>query len=311
MKVRSFSWLNLLVFVSLLKDFIGAEEPTGFQITFINEMNVDTTVYWEGENERHLQGEIHSKGGELMITTDYGHIFSYDHGEERHFIRVPPAEENGAESFSPVFILNGGKDEVDVFCTTSIDAGSVKNVPLRIILRPSWAPRAVSRFMQLVRAKYYDGVAITRVVPRFLTQFGIGKHLGQRFTYSEIKIEDDLDLGIKFQPGMISFAGNGINSRTTEVFIVMPGTPEDQLNYFGRNPWETPFGYVSGNLEDTPLNYFASNGDMPPTGEGPDPHKVFASDGYEYLEKEFPNMDYINNCFLPWERDAVDTSEEL
>lgn len=301
-----------MVVTSLLTGVSGAEGTEDrIQVTLINELNADISVYWEGDEKRHLQGEIDPKGGEIVVNADRGHVFSYDHDNERHFIRIPTEEETDQDSLSEVFILHGGKDEVDVFCTVSINGGEVKSVPLRLILRPSWAPRGVSRFMQLVRAKYFDGVALNRVIPGFLAQFGIGKHLGQRFEYSELRIRDDEDMGIKFEPGMISFAKNSENSRSTEVFIVMPDVSEDQLNFFGTNSWETPFGYVTGNLHDSPLNFIAPTGDVPPHGEGPDPHKIYAPDGYEYLAKEFPNMDYINTCFLPWEREEVSTGEEL
>ena len=33
-----------------------------------------------------------------------------------------------------------------------------------------WSPRGASRFLELVRAGYYDGVGFTRVVPGFLVQ---------------------------------------------------------------------------------------------------------------------------------------------
>lgn len=55
--------------------------------------------------------------------------------------------------------------------------------------------------------KYYDGVALNRVVPRFLTQFGIGKNYEQRMKWESLPISDDFDHEIQFEPGFISFAG--------------------------------------------------------------------------------------------------------
>jgi len=316
-----FSWLNLLVAASCLVNLSGADDIKGkVRLTIINELNTDVSVYFEGETERFLQGIVTSKGGEMRVDTDPGHLFTYDFEGERHFFEAarevtgensekenPETEDPKTEdSIFEVVILNAGKDEVDVFCTTTIRGGEINSVPLRFILRPSWAPRAVSRFMQLVRRGYYDGVAINRVVPGFLTQFGIGKNVMQRHEYSEFNIKDDKDKGIKFQPGMMSFAGRDVDSRTTEVFIVMPDTSQAQLDYFGVNSWETPFGYVTGTLHDTALNFFAPTGDLPPLGDGPDPHKIYLNDGYEYLAAEFPGLDYINYCFLPWEREKTE-----
>ena len=47
-----------------------------------------------------------------------------------------------------------------------------------------------------------------------------------------------------YYPYMLSFAGWEPNSRATEVFVVRPDTPRWQLDNFGVNPWETPFGFV-------------------------------------------------------------------
>lgn len=40
-----------------------------------------------------------------------------------------------------------------------------------------------------------------------------------------------------FEPGMMSYAGSGPNSRTSEMFFVMPDCPHHQLVAFGQNPW--------------------------------------------------------------------------
>ena len=93
----------------------------------------------------------------------------------------------------------------------------------------------------------------------------------------------------------MSFAGSGPDSRTTEVFIVIPNTPQAQLDYFGQNPWETPFAYIS-NVETSPVATFHAYGEMPPNGSGPDSSEIYGENGYEYLFKNFPEMDYIEEC---------------
>lgn len=85
-------------------------------------------------------------------------------------------------------------------------------------------------------------------MPNFLIQFGIGKDFKYRRDVSETAIWDDYDNEIKFEPGFISYAGSGPDSRTAELFIVMPDTPQAQLESFGQNDWETPFGFVEGDL---------------------------------------------------------------
>ena len=48
----------------------------------------------------------------------------------------------------------------------------------------------------------------------------------------------------------------------------MPGTHQEQLDYFGENPWETPFGVVQGNIDKGGLTRIFPYGDMPPWGDG-------------------------------------------
>ena len=47
----------------------------------------------------------------------------------------------------------------------------------------------------------------------------------------------------------------------------MPGTGEEQLDYFGENSWETPFAVVLGDL-DILNEIYSGYGDMPPEGAG-------------------------------------------
>ena len=118
---------------------------------------------------------------------------------------------------------------------------------------------------------------------------------------SLIAIQDDNNnkkKKYKFQPGYMSYAGSGKDSRSTEVFIVMPGTLQRQLDYFGTNSWETPFGYVEMDDVNNVVAKWHSYGDIPPYGNGPDPQRIYQKDGYEYLKQEFPQMSYIQTCSI-------------
>jgi len=153
---------------------------------------------------------------------------------------------------------------------------------------------------------YYDGCAINRVVPKFLTQFGISRNYKLRTKYREntivddkVNVNDDAS-GIPFQPGYMSYAGSGPDSRTTEVFVVMPNTPQSQLDYFGKNSWETPFGYIEDKyLDDVVSKWYSGYGDMEPWGNGPDPQKIYEKDGYDiYLKENYTKMSYIHKCVI-------------
>ena len=141
----------------------------------------------------------------------------------------------------------------------------IKTQPLVIsndsYLEPFRAPRGAVRFLELVRVGLYNGVVLNRVVPKFLTQFGIAKDYEMRTDVMKMSIWDDFNHRIPFEAGYVSFAGSGHDSRTSEIFIVMPDVSKAQLENFGENSWETPFGFVEGDL--SVLNkIYSGYGDM-------------------------------------------------
>lgn len=131
-------------------------------------------------------------------------------------------------------------------------------------------------------------------------QFGIAKDYFTRTKERELTIWDDFRKNIAFEPGTMSFAGSGHDSRTTEIFIVMPGAAKEQLNKFGENSWETPFAVIEGDVEKSALKkIYSGYGDMPPWGKGPDSNRIYDVDGYtRYLPKNFPKLDYIDRCYV-------------
>ena len=46
------------------------------------------------------------------------------------------------------------------------------------------------------------------------------------------------------------------------------------------------------------------------TSIGPDSARIYEVDGYEYLAKEFPKLDYIDVCYIVGEKDLA-TKDEL
>lgn len=290
----------------------AAAQDESLTVMFVNQFP-DTAIdlYWENHafadnhpDRRRLEARIEPRGGWHSSETFVGHEFSYEHGGTRHYITPPPGNANN-EQF---LMLAGSTEGFKVRCEITVNSQQYMDY-LDILVKPYWAPRAASRFLELVREKYYDGVAFNRVVPKFLTQFGIGKDYFTRTKERELTIWDDFPKGVKFEPGYISFAGSGHDSRTTEVFVVMPGTSEEQLEKFGENSWETPFAVIDGDVEKSALNkIYSGYGDMPPFAKGPDTAKIYDIDGYNtYLPKKFPKLDYIDRCYVV---DEVGIGEE-
>lgn len=258
----------LLLQHSTLLPFVHAntndDQKSPVEITFRNELPEPVVIYFEGDNGERIPQNggrpIPAKGGIITIKSFPGHTFSYEYGGHYHYENTY-APKGHHEDRTILRVLLAGQNEIGVQCTVTANQ-ELETLNLRII--PWWAPHGAARFLTLIRSGYYNGAALNRVVPNFLTQFGISADYVTRTRYRQLPIRDDKpEEEISFQPGMLSYAGSGENSRTTEVFVVMPGASQRQLDHFGVNPWETPFGIIN-DVDQTAVAKWYSYGDMPP-----------------------------------------------
>ena len=91
----------------------------------------------------------------------------------------------------------------------------------------------------------------------------------------------------------------------------MPGAAWHQLEHFGTNSWETPFAHLEGDAKSSVLSRIHSYGDMPPWGEGPASDLIYEEEGYQYLKDEFPELDYIDRCYIVREVETGAIADEL
>lgn len=267
-----------LFFFLLLKTSLASQASV---VNFFNFHSEKVVISWQDPNDKDRVVEVGSLTPYTSVTlsSSVGHQFMYTLNGNSETVTV--TEEK--------MIFNLGPRKLLVQCSTSEGVINANIVP-------EHSPHGAARFLDLVDTGYYDGCALNRVVPNFLTQFGIGANYEARTELRMKHIPDDEPKNHKFEPGYMAFAGSGKDSRTTEVFIVMPGTPQRQLDYFGINSWETPFGWVEMEDVNEVVSKWYPYGDLPPHGDGPDPQLIYKENGYEYLKKNFPNMSYIATC---------------
>ena len=176
-------------------------------------------------------------------------------------------------------------EEAIVQCGTS--AG-----PITMHFYRSWSPHGYDRATELFERGYFDHSHFFRVVEHFLVQFGIGYTEDNELkAFSQSTIPDDPkrpDL-LPFKEGMMSFAGSGKNSRSSQMFIAYDGAGN-----LGESPWETPFGKVTSGLQNV-KNFYKEYGDMPPWGNGPQQGPIH-NRGASYIESEFPLLDKFLTC---------------
>ncbi|CAN0089257.1 unnamed protein product, partial [Ectocarpus sp. 13 AM-2016] len=158
----------------------------------------------------------------------------------------------------------------------------------------SWSPNGAERFVDLVKDDYFTDVALFRCVKNFLVQFGISPDASspkKKFWREKGPIEDDPNLRISFKRGMLSFAGSGPDSRSTQVFITFADIP-----HLGKTPWETPLGIVTQGMDTVVDKFYTGYGDQFPFNQDGINQGTLHSRGNEYLREEFPEVSYLKEC---------------
>ncbi|MBI4816509.1 MAG: peptidylprolyl isomerase [Deltaproteobacteria bacterium] len=151
-----------------------------------------------------------------------------------------------------------------------------------------WAPLGADRFYNLVKIGYFDNVAFFRVIPGFMAQVGIHGDARVNSRWREARIPDDAVKQSNTR-GMISFAMAGPNSRTTQIFISY--ADNSRLNGMGFSPF--------GKVRDMAVmdKIYGGYGEGAPGGRGPSQGRV-QMEGNAYLQKDFPELDYIKKATI-------------
>lgn len=151
----------------------------------------------------------------------------------------------------------------------------------------AWAPLGADRFYNLVKAGYYDGMRIHRVLKGFTAEFGIHGDPWVNAVWRKALLVDDPVLESNTR-GRVSFSRSGPNSRTVQVFVNLKDNPSLDGEGFA------PFGEV---VEGMPVveAWYTEYGDGPPRGEGVYQAMAIAR-GNEYLDADFPLLDRIRKA---------------
>lgn len=97
----------------------------------------------------------------------------------------------------------------------------------------SWSPQGVDRFYQLVKTGFYANNSIFRVQTGYVVQFGISDDKVVNEFWDKHPISDEAVKTRNFK-GTISYARDGANTRTAQLFINLNDNFKlDTINYNG------------------------------------------------------------------------------
>ncbi len=156
-----------------------------------------------------------------------------------------------------------------------------------VAVEREWAPNGADRFFNLAHIGYFQDNAFFRAIEGFVVQFGINGDPEINREWANARIKDD-PVKSSNQRGYVTFAMAGPNSRTTQLFINLRDNPDLDSQGFA------PIGRVIEGMSVIDSLYMGY-GEMAPRGKGPNP-RLLNTRGNDYLERQFPALDYIKSA---------------
>jgi cyclophilin family peptidyl-prolyl cis-trans isomerase len=149
-----------------------------------------------------------------------------------------------------------------------------------------WSPLGADRLYQLLATGFYDRNMLFRVQKNYVVQFGISDKKEVNFFWDKRPIPDE-EAKARNLKGTISYARDGMNSRTSQLFINMKDNFKlDTVNFNGLRGFPPVARIISG-FEVVEALY----GDY---GFEPANHQDSAMvRGNVYLQRLFPRLDSI------------------
>jgi peptidyl-prolyl cis-trans isomerase A (cyclophilin A) len=149
----------------------------------------------------------------------------------------------------------------------------------------AWAPLGADRFYNLVKNGFYDGTRFFRVRPGFVVQWGLNGDPAVQSAWRRANLQDDPRVKSN-RRGFVTFAKESLpNTRSTQIFINY--ADNDHLDAEGF----VPFGQVVSGMQIAE-RFFA-----PPRDKEPDQRRILTQ-GNEYLQKEFPQLDFVRKSTI-------------
>ncbi|CAF4057766.1 unnamed protein product [Rotaria sordida] len=93
-----------------------------------------------------------------------------------------------------------------------------QNKPIIINVTQSWSPLGANHLYDIIHSSFYSvPAAFFRVVPKFVVQFGISGDPTQNVLWNKTILDDPVKISNLM--GTVSYATDGPNTRTTQLFI--------------------------------------------------------------------------------------------
>lgn len=150
----------------------------------------------------------------------------------------------------------------------------------------AWAPVGADRFYNLARHGYYDDARFHRVVPGFITQWGVAGDPEVTAVWYDRGMPDD-PVGASNERGTIAFAFTDAGTRSTQIYISMVDNSRLDEQGFA------PFGRVVVGMEGVVDSIHSGYGEASGGGVRAGNQAALVEGGNAYLDREFPELDRL------------------
>ncbi len=158
-----------------------------------------------------------------------------------------------------------------------------------IIAKKEWSPNGVDRLYQLIKSEFYTDIALFRVIPKFVVQFGIQNDSLLNSSWKRYKITDEPVLQ-KNDSMAISFTRSGVNSRTTQVFINLKDNHRlDTISFNGVTGFPV-IAKITKGMEN--VHKFYSTEDNVPDQDSIQKY------GNDFIKRKYPEVDFIKKVYI-------------
>lgn len=150
-----------------------------------------------------------------------------------------------------------------------------------------WAPVGADRFYNLIRHGYYDDARFHRVIPGFITQWGVAGDPEVSAVWYDRGMADDTVVASNVR-GTVAFAFTDPGTRSTQVYISM--TDNTRLDAQGF----APFGRViQGGMERVVDSIYSGYGEDSGGGVRRGDQSRLVTEGNAYLDVAYPELDRL------------------
>lgn len=160
-----------------------------------------------------------------------------------------------------------------------------------IVAKREWSPQGVDRLYQLIKNGFYEDMAIFRVVPNFVAQFGIHNDSVVNQGWRKFPLDDEPVI-LKNDSMNISFARAGKRTRSHQIYINLKNNNRLDTYEGGGVKGFPGIAKVISGMENV-LKFHDGYGDK--LGMRQDSIQKF---GNKFIRKNYPEIDFIKTAYL-------------